>query len=356
MDTYDNCYPPAYYDMECDIGLYATADFLYWYGRETNLSFAVKCKTVSSVTDPTSPNVPELIFQPKEHKHLDTEWAPGARLGLGWNTGCDGWDVYIDWTYYHNKNKTTVTVEPFSGSFPAVGEEGLYNPWLDENVVFDTAFDFINAGWDFTLNQLDFELGRKYWLSRHFTMRPFAGVRAAWTKTDFEMQSITSNFNCHDHFENRFSGVGLMGGFQPAWYLMRCFAVYANADISLLWGEFRAKKHENYTGEQELIPSLTIQLVDFHESEQNHFIGMQAILDLALGLRYETCWCENRYRFALDAGWEHHIWFDHNTRIKYLDSVVATVPQNSIHYSREYDEWTANLVLGGFVLRARFDF
>jgi len=34
------CYTPAFYDLQCDWGLFLSVDLLYWYARETNLNYA----------------------------------------------------------------------------------------------------------------------------------------------------------------------------------------------------------------------------------------------------------------------------------------------------------------------------
>ena len=60
-----------------------------------------------------------------------------------------------------------------------------------------------------------------------------------------------------------------------------------------------------------------------------NFAKMSAILDLALGLRWEEQWCCYRYMTALDIGWEHHIWINHGTYVKNISGVVV-VPQREV--------------------------
>ncbi|NGX59140.1 MAG: hypothetical protein KR126chlam3_00287 [Chlamydiae bacterium] len=52
------------------------------------------------------------------------------------------------------------------------------------------SFDKIQAKWQLDFHSIDLEIGRKYWLSKCFNLRPYAGLRGAWTKTTFRTQSF----------------------------------------------------------------------------------------------------------------------------------------------------------------------
>lgn len=87
------------------------------------------------------------------------------------------------------------------------------------------------------------------------------------------------------------------------------------------------------------------------QKASNDFYTMQPILDLAIGLRWEETWCCNTYRTALDLGWEHHVWFDHGSRYLVIDTSGG-----SSDVFKVYSEIASNLMMGGFVLKLRFDF
>ena len=87
---------------------------------------------------------------------------------------------------------------------------------------------------------------------------------------------------------------------------------------------------------------------------------MTGLLDLAIGLRWERTWCCDRYRTALDLGWEHHIFFDQNHRWK-TDGLRSGTNGSSTALTNwqaytGYDEASGNLGLGGFVFRLNLDF
>lgn len=418
-------YTPAYYDLQCDWGLFALVDFLYWYARETNLTYAARVvnQQTGSFVQPRATPSPVTVFLtnlvPESYKNLSSAWKPGFRVGLGINSSCDGWDALLDWTYYHNTKKSSTSVDDFSNSIfltlPNVDQPALMNPWLNQgfsmaalstltpatlaSTMIPYLFDSISAKWKLNFNQIDLELGRKYWLSRCFTLRPFLGLRGAWIKTNFTVTSsrdetfsrvnsgqvVTSmtNFStlCKDRFINHNWGVGLLGGIQPNWHFTQRFILFGNVDMALLWGNGEAKKKENYTQHSFSTPPLAFETTTtevnilLEDSSKSNFSLLQPVLDLGIGFRWEETWCCNRFRTELDLGWEHHIWFDLNERIKTSGSMGYTnIVGGRMLLSEEdlgidlsgsqvattgfqtFTEVVGNLGLGGLVVRFRFDF
>lgn len=350
------CYTPHFYELQCDWGVSFDIEFLYWYAREGDLSYALKGIAVNQI--PTTPGL--SVISARSIKHLQSKWDPGFRVGLGWNSDCDGWDWYLTWTYYHNKKHSSTSVPDFAiggnTTLASVGQEVLVDPWINP-AVSETPiiFNSVSAKWRLNMNYIDLELGRKYWLSRCFTMRPYTALRGAWTKLSFRntatrSSTLTPAINrFRDRFTNRHWGVGFLVGIQPEWYFCRNFVLYTNFDAALIWGKARNRKHENYT---------TIDAVgfDYHNHLSNNFSKMISILDLAIGLRWDELWCCDRYRTALDVGWEHHTWFDMNNRVKlnspYSNSDIIVTQRGFQSYTEEY----GNLMFGGLVIRLRFDF
>ncbi len=385
------CYVPSFDDMECDWGLFVTADFLYWYADETDLSYAALTRTdlrTTPVISGTGTVTPALGGDSPFYstidkiKRFESRWKPGVRVGLGCKMD-GGWDLYSNWTYYTSERSHSITVTPFSSFTPALGAKGILNPWASAGLMPYPGevlmFDSLSAKWNLVFNQIDLELGRRYWLSECFTLRPYAGLRAAWTHTTFEVKAhndidlggliavdnITTALyktDTKDHFRNRNWGVGLIGGLQPTFFLTEEFSLYANAEMSLLWGQLNSHIHRDYTNtfttEAGVGPT---PLMDYHGGTSDNFSCMQPVMDLGIGLRWETCFCDNRYRFNLDAGWEHHVFFNYNRRVQlflghlFNDTfILASSPNGRADFT--YQTVDSDLGMGGFVLRARFDF
>lgn len=369
------CYTPAYYNLQCAFGIFLDIEFLYWYASETNLAYALKAEGVPLTFPQENISSPPTGLFPKSLKYLKTKWDPGFRLGLGYNSACDGWDFYANWTYYRNKTSNSSSVIFGNINLPYFPEESqfaLINPWTTYtsiDVFFPTSnlrsWKKVSAKWKFYVNVIDFEIGRKYMPSECFSLRPYAGVRGAWTKTHFstfsnmpftsldafDIQSFQEQFD--DFFRNKFWGVGVLAGLQPQWNLWRCFAFFANVDGALLWGKFTANKNFKY------IFTRNSASQTLRNTSKANFSMMQAIIDLAIGIRLERTWGCDSFKTLLDIGWEQHTWFDHNHRIQQIGfsrTSIGAQGNATIDSFQSFNEVYGNLSFGGFVVRGRIDF
>ena len=90
--------------MNCG-GLFVMADFLYWKAENNGWAYAYEQET----TDPIGLNVGNVM-------RIDPDWDPAFRVGLGWNTNHDFWDVFLNYTWYRNKASESRTSN--TGFFP----------------------------------------------------------------------------------------------------------------------------------------------------------------------------------------------------------------------------------------------
>jgi len=335
---------PAYNDLQCDWGITLFGEFLYWYGRETNLPYIEKLENIQR--RPGDPNNRKLV--PNSLEYVGTKWDPGYRAGIGFNI-CDGWDLTAYWTSFENKKKSSVSVPPFDSDDTddlAIGQKILYEIWLDLGT--ESSMNRASALWKFCFTSIDGEIGRRYWLSKYFNLRPFGGIRAIWTDTDFTAKSFRDDrdgeplkdTSLTKKFSNTFQGVGVVGSMQPAWYFSRCFGIYGGADIALLWGKHKMQLKGIILD----VDDMGDPDDDFTFKTNTDYFGLQAILDIEFGLRFDATWCCNRYRTNIDIGWEHQILFDHNQHFMHNFEANAIV------------ETHHDVGFGGLVARLRFDF
>lgn len=398
------CYNPQYYDLQCDWGVYVTGDFLYWYAHETNLDYAVSTRIFvqPAPTETPTPPVPAAVRTmtfPTDHFYVKAKWDPGFRVGLGWNMECSGTDLYLNWTHFrnHSKNSRSSTVptpatQTRAGAISLDGQEALFNPWAP---LLNNSSTFIPIGatdilgkWSLTFNQIDLEFGLKYWVTRCFNIRPYVGVRGAWTNTHFEVESVLNDptllsfpqfstvvgptfISAINTFKNKYWGVGLMGGIQPEFMFGNwCggnFSIYGNVDGAVLWGKFRGRNSYELSGTRRTVVVITetpISTIDesslANPSGRDHFHRMQGILDVGLGLRWEQHWCCDRYSTSIDLGWEHHYWFDFGLYHRTYGGVETDLSLSPLNLFadtfQQTDNFITDLGFGGFVLRLRLDF
>lgn len=362
------CFVPQWYNMSCDCGLFISVDFLYFYGRETNLAYAAKSQTTSFGT--TELTNQTLLFSPTSLQHLNATWDPGVRIGLGWNTNCDGWDLAFYWTYYYNSSKQKKTVDNPSLLIPSNQNFAYITQWGDPalnsgNIVFNS----IKGEWKFRYNNFDLVTGKRYWLSKCFTMRPFAGLRGLLTETHFISSGSRSNYMPSStdtnvltyseiaKFKNTSWGVGFVVGIEPTWFFTPCFSFFAGADIALVWGNHRVKKSEQILF-SDINASVTNASVDSRASSSSSYYYMTPGLDLGLGLRYENYYCENQYHLQVDLGWEDHVLFHLNDRYQLTNTLSTTSLGTNLQAIgiAQFTETHHDVSFGGLVVRVRFDF
>ncbi|MBS0629340.1 MAG: hypothetical protein JSS30_03840 [Verrucomicrobia bacterium] len=388
------CYTPAYYDLRCDWGVFATCDFLYWYAAESNLEYA---NLIQYTYQPPTENgsVGSQYGYVTQHKYLNTNWDAGVRVGLGVHTLCDGWDFFLNWTYFDN-NIHGSRSEPLSSTPEQQFVTGLINgvndPWAPVDQVRNftqLASPRVAAKWSLIFNQMDLEFGRKFWLSRWMTARLYTGLRGAWTHTNFTVranytanylplngiprENVTEDARISNRFRNRFWGVGLLGGVQPEFifgdWCCSTFSLYSNFEGALIWGKFKGRNHirmrvsssdaANINGGTLIAGGAGFPItVAANPVEVSSLSRMQGILDLGIGIRWERHWCCDRYSTSVDLGWEHHYWFDFGLYHRAIAGVSQLGGAQSPSFMTPLGtiDYVTNLGFGGLVVRARFDF
>ncbi len=355
-------YPPQDYNLECACGLSFSGDLLYWYGRETDLLYAIKFRVVSPLAG--SDDTPVAL--PSKYQYLEAKWALGFKAAIGANFNCDGWDAALRWTYYQNNQAKTTANAPFTGGAPALGESALLGLYFYENYREDPFFTKAKARWKCSFNQIDLELGRTYWLSPSFRLRPFTGLRVACSETLFKVryligpytQSISqllvmeSNLN---KLKNTYWGAGFLAGIAPCFSICQGFAIFGNLDGALLWGKFEETDRINYLGTSVTGGETTIDFSTTNKATGSYY-RMQGVLDLGIGLRFWKNWCSDRFRSTLDIGWEHHMWINHSLRHRPLGSATSTFGSSNFTYFTNATAVKSDLVFGGLTVRAKFDF
>lgn len=371
------CYTPQFYDLQCDWGVFIDVEFLYWYARETNLSYAIKgeMQDVGALSTAAGSQLGEILtFAPSSVACIDSEWDPGFRVGIGWNDCCDGWDVYLNYTWYRNRANSSTSVPALDTGLPFnAGEQGLFvsngnlAPFGED--LLSNSYTKVKARYRLNWNVVDLELGRKYWLSRCFNLRPFAALRGAWWKSTYQVTGTATFLDAgtqtqtidqveKNRSRNRAWGVGVVGGLQPTWYVCSNFALYSSFDVALIWGDFKTKYRDRLS-----IDVDQVNEVYYSNRYSNDCPQMTPMIDVGLGIRWEETWCCDQYRTTLDLGWEHHAVLDQNHRVRTnspfaiaLPVGTTATPESTNLYAPGFTEDSGAIGLGGFVLRLRFDF
>ncbi|WP_420421739.1 Lpg1974 family pore-forming outer membrane protein [Simkania sp.] len=226
------------------------AEFLWWYGSVTDLSYAIKGKTIP--TGNANNPAQRAVWTPSKKEEFDWSWDPGVRVGLGLVTNHDGWDVYSDWTYFYNSTTESSSAPPFddsdlaqAGPYP-IGTRAFTSTWfLTPNGEF---LRRVKSKWAVLFNQIDSKLGRNFWISHNLSLQPFFGVRAYWARMHFSVQGDrparvnATFFNTSSTYRQKSWAVGLLAGINTAWHINPNWSIFANTSVALAYGKYWVRR------------------------------------------------------------------------------------------------------------------
>lgn len=347
---------PPYSPLSSKVDFTLDLEFLYWYANVSDLAYAVKREAIA-VNDPFNPN--EYIFAPIKKERFDIEWNPGVRAGLGIIGSEDGWDFYVNGLYYKTSTSESNDATPDLTATLAddIGVIIYTSPWLFSAAnagAASSTFSHMSASWSLRYYQIDAELGRKFWISSHLTLRPFIGLRGFDTEDTLKVHgsrpigdTFLPKVDQRLKAKQKTWGVGLLTGLNTNWHLTRNWSIFGNSSVALTYGRLGIKAKERL--EQvfpNIIPPNDIT-VAYESFLKDGYYKLMPILDLAAGVQFETLVNQQKARFILSGGWETHFLFDHNEFLRGTSTDERTT---------DLPTADGNLTLSGFTLRGRLDF
>ena len=302
-------------------GIFLSADVLYLQAQENGLEYCILFSP--GPFQPVPGSVNNDLIAP------DFDWDFAFRLGAGYNFKRDGWDIGLNWLHLHTDAIDRKLVGTDKVLFPVWTAPFLANPF-----VFNAS-----ANLKIKLNLLDLELGRAFYVSKHLVIKPFGGLIAAWVDQDYKVEYSDSPniFQDAHKMENNFSGTGLVAGGRSRWFLGKSFSIYGDVLGALMYGEFQLS-HDEFLTQPQQAP------IDFDFDQKFHLT--RALVNFALGLRWEENFSQGRYRAAVQLGYEFFLFFGQNQLFRFVDSQnQGAVVSNQ-----------GDLTLQGGVFSAHFDF
>lgn len=280
----------------CELGIAVEVDFLYWRAENRGFSLAYEETSPSTrLVDGLFPvgNIGKVV-------RLKSKWDPGFRVGIGWNTDFDRWDVFADWTWFRDRSHLHRSLNVA----PDVEFQGFYPQWpLD-----DLHFNDLSGSWELLHNAVDLELGRAYYITKALSLRPHWGLRGASINQRFKSDLSVPLFDITEleeiifHGNNNFWGVGPRVGLHSQWHIASSnWNVLGKASGSLLLGKTRMKARLD-----EVIESVEY----LARSTKDNFSQLVPNLQLFLGIGWGSCLNCNKYFLGIDAGWEANFYWN----------------------------------------------
>jgi len=278
-------------------GIFFNFEFLYWRAIQHGMVYAIDMQNLDiTINYPTFGG---------DWIRIKYDWDPGLRVGIGWNSNHDNWDIQALWTYYRNHSSETTIAQN-----SAIGQ-GLATVWISNNQAPILAMSYAKATWKLDYNMFDLECGRSYFVSKNLSLRPHFGLRGGWLDQDFlilyenSLFAFPNNPTTPANFTGNsdYSGIGPRMGINTNWYLHKNFKMFANISGSLLYGKVKAHSRQNATNQD------TNQMYIF-EDINDRFYELLANATLFTGLSWGCCFSQDKYYFGLDLGWEATYWWD----------------------------------------------
>lgn len=313
--------PPAYArcancDTNCNNSFFDTltarVDFLWWRASEEGIQLGTEEFSDSFVNDPDP--VRTTVFNRSHVKHPNFKYDPGFRLGLINACACDCYDIAFNWTHYHTKAKVNGASDE---------DEGItfFSDWerlVDVNALAASATYTLN------LDMLDLELGRKFYVSNCFVLRPSVGLRGVRLDQNYRVESEAnldstspipqlSDFLAEVKSRSDFLAIGPRVGLDVEVHLGCGLAIFGQAAGAIVFGKFDNHSREAYRDFATVTSPTPITEFGYEAKSSAHRTS-RTITDLAIGLRWDHCfeWCNRYHPVGIAFAWEHHAFYDMN--------------------------------------------
>lgn len=316
--------PSSRFQVDRGWNLFLNTEFLWWVAKEDGLYYAQSGYSLQT-TSAIPPNG-AINFDGHLEK-VKSSWRPGFRIGFGGNMSYDEWDILLNWTWFQStaRDSSRGTLLVLWG-----------HPDFDDGSSTTTAASQAKAKWELGLNLLDLEMGRSFWAGKHFSLRPFFGIRGTWIDQRFKIdyQYLTNPTTTGKlKMASDFEGGGVRAGLDTRFSLLNGWSFYGLATASMLYGFFNGDSRGNWEGDK-----IAGTRDGFHQATST--------VQMALGVRWDTYLHKDRYHIGLYAGWEQNIWFGLNKMNHYFGQL----------HQGNLEQLNGDLSLQGGTFGVRFDF
>lgn len=253
---------------------------------------------------------------------VQPNWDPGLRLGFGWNSDYDRWDLFVNWTWYLNHAKSTNIRSDLP--IDAASTDGFYPEWPLANFTGFGPYRTAYGSWKMLYNAIDVEVGRAYFTTPALSFRPICSLRTAWINQKFISkfsQPLQPDIASRQEFfaKNNWWGIGPRLGVESDWKIGLGIYLLGKASTSLLYG-----KTSVWTISDSQPAGLSSFVLDRRFVDA--FYALVPNLQLFLGIgwkRFVNC---GRIAFSIDAGWEANYWWNQFNLPIALRTFAAPLP------------------------------
>ncbi len=351
----------------CDGDVVITLSPLCWKAFQDGMEYAIHTDVFSFIDD-AERFINNIIGG--EYLTPNFKAEPGVKIGVGYHSPVDGWDIGVMATFYTGRASSHEEISIGNSPFISSAGEGeaLLPLWSAFQGLIGGALGIglnaqtINTNWKGQIYFVDLELGRDNWVSKKVSIRPFIGMRIAQIDQNFHLlhqggrwtaASVSQDgYNDEVSLKNDFKGVGLRSGLDGNWHFGCGWSVYSHLAASIVYGRFDVQHDEAVR--QAVSPFSKTKVLE----TRDHFRSSRAMLDFALGLQYATLIGDSAYGLLARLSWEQNVFFDQNQlpRVNRIGGGGAVTPFPNNSGENVFHQRRGTLSTRGLTLTFAFEF
>ena len=163
-------------------------------------------------------------------KRADFRWRWGFRTELGYRLPHDDWDAVANYTWFNDKSDRSV-VSPAGGTLV---------PLLSPFSVFATGAS-ASIRSELLYQNFDLDLRKAFFLSRHFSVSPFFGMRNTWLNHGYRTYYFNPNGSPHTIValaRQDFWGIGPLAGLNSEWHITSQWWIFGSFIGAILASDY----------------------------------------------------------------------------------------------------------------------
>ncbi|MBF8262681.1 MAG: mOMP-like family protein [Parachlamydiales bacterium] len=256
-------------------------------------------------------------------KRADFRWRWGFRTEAGYHLPHDLWDVVASYTWFHDKADHSVSSKAGGTIVPLIA------PFA--NFAVDAT---ASIRWILHYQNFDLALRRPYFLSRHFSVAPFFGMRNTWINHNYtthftnpQGETLPNDVIAHQDFW----GIGPVAGMNSEWHMTCHWWIFGSLAGAVLASDYDIRSQMIRTGTAP---------IDLDADTKR----MSPTVQGSLGCGWHMNFNRARNHVALRLLYEGQYWWKQNLTINY----TATTYQ--------FTRLGEDLGMHGFTFDMLFDF
>lgn len=233
-------------------------------------------------------------------------WDPGFKVGAGYKMKHDQWDTQIYYTWFRTRGKDYISSEPGAVHSTFLGNFYVNNP--DGAGLSGPSYQKAGIDWSIHFNMIDWELNRKFYISKSLALHPFLGIKGGWIGQSIHTKWLNPDLSGSEFFnigmenlKNNYWGIGPRAGINTKWNLFSNqsqFYFLGNFSGAIMWGHWSfADDFQNDLSQQ-----VSVNLQNIY--------GGSSMMQVFMGFEWNSNFSQNRCRFSAKLGYEMQFWLD----------------------------------------------